>query len=225
MIMVDAGEEEGGDSGGEAKEGAEPESSHHVRLFSDKGAAPVVQDAPKAGHGEGEAQGEGNLPAVEPGGDEGRLPHDQALSSQAEDEAAQEHEAHGVDGDAQGGDELAEEDEEGEDHNAGTHPHRVDQVASQEGQEDIGDRVYGIEEVEIQLECGSLGGETVVVEQEVLLDLGVEGRGRVCRKGWGSLTIAEHWQRSHVEDSEDIPSLTKRKQSKITSKMDSFDNA
>jgi hypothetical protein len=77
-------------------------------------------------------------------------------------------------------------------------------VASQEGQEDVGDRVYGIEEVEVQLECGSLGGETVVVEQEVLLDLGVEGRGRVCRKGWGSLTLPEHWQQSHVEDSEDI---------------------
>lgn len=52
----------------------------------------------------------------------------------------------------------------------------------QEGEEDVGDAVDGVEEVEVEFEGGGLGGEAVVVEEEVLLDLSVQGGGGVWRR-------------------------------------------
>jgi hypothetical protein len=58
-------------------------------------------------------------------------------------------------------------------------------VAAEEGEEDVGDAVDGVEEVEVELEGGGLAGGVVVVEQEVLLDLGVQGGGGVWVWGGG----------------------------------------
>lgn len=65
---------------------------------------------------------------MEPCGDEGGLPDDQALAAQAEDEAAEEHGGHGVDRHAEGRDDLPRQHEEGEDDDAGAHAHGVHQV-------------------------------------------------------------------------------------------------
>lgn len=46
---------------------------------------------PQARDREDKAQRERDFAAVEPRGDEGGLPHDEALAPQAEDEAAEEH--------------------------------------------------------------------------------------------------------------------------------------
>lgn len=50
-----------------------------------------IYSPPQARDREDKAQREGDFAAVEPRGDEGGLPHDEALAPQAEDEAAEEH--------------------------------------------------------------------------------------------------------------------------------------
>ena len=52
-------------------------------------------------------------------------------------------------------------------------------MSAEEGKEDVGDAVDGIEEVEVEFEGGGLGGGVFVVKEEMLLDLGVQGGGSV----------------------------------------------
>ena len=71
------------------------------------------------------------------------------------------------------------QDKEGVDDDADTHAYCVDEVAAEEREEDVGDGVEGVEEVEVEFEGGGLGGR-VIVEEKVFLDLGVEGGRGVC---------------------------------------------
>ena len=172
---IDGPDEYRAEQAAKADERSRPKSQRHGRL-GEGGTGVVVDDGAEAGDGEIEAEGEGELLALEPLSEESGLGDGEVLPSHSEQDSAQEHHRPGAGGGAEGEEGLAGENERGEDEHAERSAEPIHEETSEEREEHVGNGVDGVEEGEVRLKwcriiCSLHPGLELVVERSRIVIL------------------------------------------------------
>ncbi len=167
--LVHGDEDQVAEQGEQAEARRRPEGDAvAAEVFGDELLGVEAEKGADAADGEGDAEGEGHLLALEPAADDGALHNDEGFGARAEDQAAGEELPIGV---GDGYDDGAHEDQCAEEQAGAAGAQLVVKHAAEEDDEDGGDGVCGVKIADcaaVQMQClderGCQGADAVIGE-------------------------------------------------------------